>query len=235
MSYLNQETNSPETKIETVKILSSENDYPAYAAAPKTALPLPAIVLIHSFKGLESGYKVMISKLATEGFVALAPEWQTFNQKPADNIIKQLVLDCIAYLRTRKDVNSEKLALTGFCAGGRFTMLLTPQIDEFKSAVAFYGFPYGKGFSNQFAPVEFIKLLKVPMLIIHGTKDQASNIQDVYKYAIELDKQGKYFEMKIYQGQPHGFMTDNGGKLSQSSAALDAYWQMVSFFKRTLT
>lgn len=235
MSYLNQETNSSEIKSESVKILSSENDYPAYVAAPKTAVPLPAIVLIHSFKGLESGYKAMINKLAAEGFVIVAPEWQTFNQKPADNIIKQLVSDSIAYLRTRRDVNFEKLGLTGFCAGGRFTMLLTPQMNELKSAVAFYGFPYGKGFSNQFAPAEFMRLLKVPMLIIHGTRDQASNIQDIYKYAMELDKQGKYFEMKIYQGQPHGFMIDNSGKLSQNFPAQDAYWQMVTFFKRTLT
>jgi dienelactone hydrolase len=63
--------------------------------------------------------------------------------------------------------------------------------------------------------------------------DRASNIQDIYKYATALDAEGKYFEMKIYQGQPHGFMIENI-ELSQSFAAKDAYWQMMTFFKRTL-
>ena len=71
------------------------------------------------------------------------------------------------------------------------------------------------------------------MLIIHGTHDQASNILDIYRYASELNATGKYFELKVYQGEPHGFMIENG-KLSQSFPAKDAFWQMVSFFDRTL-
>ncbi len=234
MSSVNRKIDSTPVESESVKILSSVNNYPAYVAAPKTATRLPAILLIHSFKGLEAGYESMMDKLAAEGFVIVAPEWQTFSQKPADNIVKQLVSDCIAYLRTRKDVDVERLGLTGFCAGGRFTMLLAPQIYESKAAVAFYGFPYGKGFANQSAPAEFIRLLKVPMLMIHGTRDQASNIQDIYKYATALDAERKYFELKVYQGQGHGFMIDDKGQLSQSFPAQDAYWQMMTFFKRTL-
>jgi carboxymethylenebutenolidase len=71
------------------------------------------------------------------------------------------------------------------------------------------------------------------MLIIHGTRDQPSNISDIYRYATELDKADKYFEMKVYQGEPHGFMIRDG-QLSQNFSAKDAYWQMASFFNRTL-
>ncbi len=214
--------------------MSAGKSYPAYVAAPETEEPLPAIVLIHSFKGLEPGYKTIVNNLAAEGFVVIAPEWQTFDQKPGDDIVKRLVTECVAYLAKRSDVDGDKLGLTGFCAGGRFTMLLTPQMPEFKAAVPFYGFPYGKGYANQHAPVEFVKQLNVPMLVIHGTRDQASNIQDIYKYATALDAEGKYFEMKVYQGQPHGFMIGANGELSQSFPAKDAYWQMATFFKRTL-
>ena len=73
------------------------------------------------------------------------------------------------------------------------------------------------------------------MLMIHGTRDQASNIQDIYKYSTVLDAEDKYFELKIYQGEPHGFMIDKDGQLSQSHAAKDAFWQMATFFQRTLT
>ncbi len=91
----------------------------------------------------------------------------------------------------------------------------------------FYGFPYGKGFAGQHAPIEYVKQLDAPMLMIHGSRDQASSIQDIYKYATALDAEGKYFELKVYQGEPHGFMIDKDGQLSQSYPAADAFWQMV--------
>jgi carboxymethylenebutenolidase len=233
MYNLNKNPNSNPVESKSVHIQSGGKTYPAYVAAPETEKRQPAIVLLHSFKGLEHGYNVLVDRLALEGFVVVAPEWQTHDSKPSDDVVKQLVSDCVAYLGTRVEADRDKLGLTGFCAGGRYTILLTPQMPEFKSAVPFYGFPYGKGFANQSAPAEFIQQLNVPILIIHGTRDQASHIQDIYKYATELDKADKYFEMKVYQGEPHSFMVVNG-ELSQSFPAVDAYWQMVSFFKRTL-
>jgi carboxymethylenebutenolidase len=71
------------------------------------------------------------------------------------------------------------------------------------------------------------------MLMIHGSYDQASPISDIYRYATELNASNKYFELKVYQGQPHGFMVQNG-TMSQSFQAKDAFWQMTSFFNRTL-
>jgi carboxymethylenebutenolidase len=71
------------------------------------------------------------------------------------------------------------------------------------------------------------------MLIIHGTHDLPSNISEIYSYATELNASDKYFEMKVYQGEPHGFMIEEG-ELSQSFPARDAFWQMTSFFNRTL-
>lgn len=218
---------------ETVQITSDGQDYPAYVAAPLTEGEKPGVVLIHSFNGLEPGYKDMVNRLASNGYVVVAPEWQTFNRSPRDEVVMQLVSDSVAYLKERDDVNADSLGLTGFCAGGRFTMLFLPQMTEFKSGVAWYGFPYSGGSNNQSMPVEFVQELNVPMLIIHGTRDQYSNISDIYRYAGVLDVADKYFEMKMYQGEPHGFMIDNG-QLSQNFSAKDAYWQMASFFNRTL-
>ena len=72
------------------------------------------------------------------------------------------------------------------------------------------------------------------MLIIHGTRDQYSNVTDIYRYASELDAVDKYFELKVYQGEPHGFMITEDGELSESFVAQDAYEEMITFFDRTL-
>ncbi|WP_340818275.1 dienelactone hydrolase family protein [Methanolobus sp. WCC4] len=217
-----------------VMIISANLSYPTYVAAPITEDRKPAIILIHSFRGMEPGYIELIDRFASDGYVVVAPEWQSFETSPSDEVVEQLIRDSVDYARTRSDVNTDLLGLTGFCAGGRYTMLLLPEIKDFNSGVAWYGFPYSGGDENRpFAPADVIEGLDAPMLIIHGTHDQPSNISDIYRYCTELDNAGKYFELKVYQGQPHGFMLEDG-QLSQSFEAEDAYWQMVTFFDRTL-
>lgn len=216
-----------------VEIVSQSLTYPAYLAEPTGSGKKPAIVLIHSFNGLEPGYKTISDDLAKKGYIVISPEWQTFNKTPPDEIVGGLISDSVAYLKAKPNVDVNRLGLTGFCAGGRYTMLFLPQMADFRSGVAWYGFPYSGGFANQSKPVDFIGQLKVPMLMIHGTHDAASPIGDIYRYATALNASDKYFELKVYQGKPHGFMIENG-QLSQSFEARDAYREMANFFNRTL-
>jgi carboxymethylenebutenolidase len=175
----------------------------------------------------------MIDRLAGEGYVVIAPEWQTFNRTPLDAVVEGLITSSIYALQARSDVNDAQIGLTGFCAGGRYTMLYLPQVDEFTAGVAWYGFPYQGGFNNETLPGDLVDQIEDPMLIIHGSRDQASNISDIYQYAQALDAADKYFELKVYQGEPHGFMIENG-TLSQTDVAQDAYQEMVDFFDRTM-
>ncbi|ABN56847.1 MULTISPECIES: dienelactone hydrolase family protein [Methanoculleus] len=218
----------------TVTIQSGGQSYPAYITTPEDGGPYPAVVLIHSFNGLEPGYQVMVDRLATEGFVVIAPEWQTFEEAPADNVTEALVRDTVAYLETRPEVNSSSIGLTGFCAGGRYTMLFLPRIEEFSAGVAWYGFPYSGGQANGTPPAEFVENITGPMLIIHGTADEASPVADIYRYATDLDAAGKYFELKVYQGEPHGFMIGEDGELVETPVAESAYEEMAGFFNQRL-
>jgi len=229
----NRGTPEQQTRSATVQIVSGNLTYPAYLAAPSAEGKKPAVVLIHSFNGLEPGYRNLTDNFAREGYVVISPQWQTFEKAPRDEVVGNLIRDSVAYLKTRPDVDPTRLGLTGFCAGGRYTILFLPQMADFKSGVAWYGFPYSGGFANQSMPADMIEQLKAPMLMIHGTHDTASPIADIYRYATALNASGKYFELKVYQGQPHGFMIENG-ILSQSFVARDAFREMVSFFNRTL-
>jgi carboxymethylenebutenolidase len=226
---------SSSVKTEMVNITSNFKVYPAYMAAPAAEGDYPAIVLIHSFKGFEPGYQTMVNRMAEEGYVVIAPFWQTYNVSPSDKEVEALIRNSTAYLKTRDDVDSRRLGLTGFCAGGRYTMLFLPRIKEFESGVAWYGFPYMGGSEIQpDRPASLINQLDGPMLMIHGTRDQYSNVTDIYRYASELDAADKYFELKVYQGELHGFMITKERELSESFVAQDAYEEMITFFDRTL-
>jgi carboxymethylenebutenolidase len=71
------------------------------------------------------------------------------------------------------------------------------------------------------------------MLMIHGSRDQASPIGTIYNYSTQLDAAGKYFELKEYQGKPHGFMVVNGS-LVRDDVTESAYNEMIRFFRTRL-
>jgi carboxymethylenebutenolidase len=233
VSNTNPGQTSPATASATVNISGSGKIYPAYVSAPVNAGKYPGIVLLHSFNGLEPGYLTLVDMFASEGYVVIAPQWQTFNKSPDDKEVQTLIVSGISYLKARPDVDAQNLGLTGFCAGGRYTMLFLPQMKDFRSGVAWYGFPYSGGFANETRPIDHIGDLSVPMLMIHGSSDQASPVTDIYKYAEVLNQTGKYFELKVYQGEPHGFMVQNG-QMNGSDVARNAMKEMTEFFNRTL-
>lgn len=215
---------------EDLDVISDGQAYQSYLAYPADDDVYPAIVLIHSFNGMQPGYRDMTDALAAEGFVVLAIGWQTFERSPSDDLVEQLLLDSIAFLSARDDVDAARIGLTGFCAGGRYTMLFMPQIDAFAAGVAWYGFP---NTSNPTAPADLIDELDAPMLIIHGTLDRPSPIASIYAYATALGDAGKDFELKVYANEPHGFMLD-AGELSRDDVATDAFNEMATYFKRKL-
>ena len=214
--------------VEDVSVDSGDQTYPAYLATPEEQGEYPGIVLLHSFRGLQDGYKTFTEELAAEGFVVLAVEWQTFSQEPEDATIEQLARDAASVLEARDDVG-DTLGLTGFCAGGRYTMLFLPQSDVFDAGFAWYGFPK----NGDPAPLDLVAELDAPLYIAHGSADEPSPIADIYDYAQALDEAGSYFELKVYQGEPHGFMVD-GAEIVRSDAANNAFSELVAFFDREL-
>ncbi len=212
-----------------VEVMSGGRAYLSYLAAPTEDGPYPAVVLIHSFNGLQDGYKTMTDQLAGEGFVVLAIGWQTFERGPSDKTMLELVEDSAAFLGRRADVDPTRIGLTGFCAGGRYTMLFLPQSDMFKAGVAWYGFPY----NGSPSAADLVGDLSAPLLIIHGTEDTPSPIANIYRYAGDLQTAGATFELKVYSGEPHGFMLE-GGQLRIDDIATDAFNEMADFFKRKL-
>ncbi len=214
---------------EDVDIASGGQAYPSYLAAPTEGGPYPGIVLAHSINGMEPGYRTLSDRLAEEGYVVLALGWQTFERTPPQDTVRGLIEDGIAFLSARSDVDPDRMGLTGFCIGGYYTMLFLPQIDAFDAGVAWYGFPY----RGDPQPADLIGDLDAPMLIIHGTADNPSPIEDIYRYTEALDETGRTFELEVYDGEPHGFMLADG-EMRQDEVAMDAFAKMVDFFRRNL-
>ena len=62
-----------QTKGAMVNITSGNMTYPAYLAASSEEGKKPAVVLVHSNRGLEPVYSNITERLASEGYVVLSP------------------------------------------------------------------------------------------------------------------------------------------------------------------
>lgn len=92
---------------EDIAVTSGEQAYQSYIAYPESEAVYSGVVLIHSFNGLQDGYREMTDAFTAEGFVVLAIGWQTFERSPSDALVEQLMRDSIAFLSARDDVATD--------------------------------------------------------------------------------------------------------------------------------
>jgi carboxymethylenebutenolidase len=98
--------------------------------------PHPAIVLVHEWWGLNSWIKEQAAHYASQGYVALAVDLyrgQVANDMetahelsrglPEDRGVRDLV-SSVTYLRTRKEVSTQKIGAVGWCMGGGYALRL---------------------------------------------------------------------------------------------------------------
>ena len=76
---------------QAVSLMSGGKVYASYLSAAPGPGRKPGIVLVHSFNGLEQGYKDLVDKFASDGFVVFAVGWQTFEKSPSDVVVEQIV------------------------------------------------------------------------------------------------------------------------------------------------
>ena len=89
-----------------VEVASGGRSYDSYLVVPAGTAPKPAVILLHSNRGLEQGYREFSDRLAAEGYVTLALGWQSNGNRPSDATVAQLVRDSIEFLSVRRDVDS---------------------------------------------------------------------------------------------------------------------------------
>ena len=85
-----------------ISIVADGKTYRLTFAVPVIPGRHPAIVLIHSFNGLEPGYKDMVNQMADDGFVVIAPEWQTYGQRAGDPEVEAVIRSSVDTLKARE-------------------------------------------------------------------------------------------------------------------------------------
>jgi carboxymethylenebutenolidase len=115
----------------------------------------------------------------------------------------------VAFAAASGHGNVEKLAITGFCWGGRITWLYAAHNPKLKAGVAWYGRLTGEPSTlTPKHPVDVAADLQAPVLGLYGGADQGIPLDTVEKMRDACKQAGKTCEIIVFDGAPHAFHAD---------------------------
>ena len=228
---------------ETVWFKSNGNMASGYLAKPASGSG-PGVLVIQEWWGLDASLKEMADRLATAGFVALAPDLyhgevaghtemdkaaHLMNSLPPDRAAKDMS-GAIDYLAGHNAVTSKSVGVVGFCMGGMLSFLIAANRgDKVKAIVPFYGFPQGK------AEPDWSKM--TAQVSGHMAENDSFFPPDAAR-ALEakLRRMGKSVTLKVHPGTGHAFMGPHNALGTLNEALAATIWpEVVAFLKKTLS
>jgi carboxymethylenebutenolidase len=230
-----------------VRIAVKDGEMPAYRAMPAGGKNLPTVLVVQEIFGVHEHIKDVCRRLAKAGYLAIAPELyarQGDVSKLADiDQIRPIVakvpdaqvmsdLDATAAWAAKNGGDAARLAVTGFCWGGRITWMYAAHNPKVKAGVAWYGRVVGQPTDmSPKNPIDVVKDIHAPVLGLYGGADAGIPNDSVDKMREALKAAGKKSEIHTYPDMPHGFHADYRPTY-RKEAAEDGWKRLLAWFKK---
>lgn len=231
-----------------VKIPVADGTIPAYRAMPAKGGPFPTVLVVQEIFGVHEHIKDLCRRLAKRGYYAIAPELyarqgdvskiEDFGKIISEVVSKvpdaQVMSDldaAVAYAKETGKAETAKLAVTGFCWGGRIVWLYAAHNPGVKAGAAWYGRLVGQSSPLQPKhPIDVAADLKAPVLGLYGGADGGIPNETVERMREAINKAGKPSEIVLYPDTPHGFNADYRPSYRKDKSE-DAWGRMLDWFK----
>jgi carboxymethylenebutenolidase len=208
-----------------------------YLVQPAGSGPFPAVVVFHENRGLNPYVEDVARRLATTGFLALAPDGlapaggypgndddgRTLQSGLDQAKLRIDMVNSARYLKSHP-LCTGKLGATGFCWGGGMTNQLAVALGaDLAAGVPYYGA----------APaVDDVPKIKAAMLVQYAGTDERINAQWP-AYEAALKSAGVRYEQFVYEGTQHGFHNNSTPRYDEKAANL-SWERAVAHFRRHL-
>lgn len=230
-----------------VKIPVKDGQIPAYRAMPAQGTGFPVVLVVMEIFGVHEHIKDVCRRLAKTGYLAVAPELyarqgDTSKMTDIPEILKTVVskvpdaqvmedLDATAAWASQNGGSADKLAITGFCWGGRIVWLYAAHNPKLKTGVAWYGRVAGDADPlHPKHPLDLAAAIKPPVLGLYGGADQGIPTEGVEKFREALKAAGSKSEIVIYPDAPHAFHADYRPSYREAPAK-DGWKRLLDWFK----
>lgn len=200
--------------------------------------PLPALIVIHEWWGLNDGVRAMADRLAAEGYIVLAIDLYGGRVAETPDAARKLMMEVLenpqaaeenirqAYRFVTETAGAPSVASFGWCFGGTWalnTALLFP--TDLDAAVIYYG--------QVATDPEALRKLDLPILGHFGADDRSIPLEKVEGFREALESAGVEHEIRIYPGVGHAFANPSGQSFN-AQAAKEAWELSLAFLKQHL-
>jgi carboxymethylenebutenolidase len=222
---------------------------PAYFAVPAGKTKAPVVLVISEIFGVHEYIADVARRFAKQGYFAVAPDLFARHGDPqsygeiaklmAEVVSKvsdaQAMADldaCLAWAGGQ-GADASKVAVTGFCWGGRITWLYAAHGPAVKAGVAWYGRLVGNATPlTPRHPVELTAELKAPVLGLYGGQDTGIPLDTVERMKVALaagSAEAKASRFEVYPDAPHAFHADYRPSF-RKAAAEDGWRRCLEWF-----
>jgi carboxymethylenebutenolidase len=210
-----------------IEFQAEGNPGKGYLASPER--PRGGVLVLHAWWGLNDFFKSFANRLASQGFLVLAPdlhdsalaktveEAKELHSKIADERVKKIVLGATDYMRSEPSISARKIGVVGFSMGAAWSLLLSTLKPETVGAVVVF---YGS------YPIDFSKS-QASYLGHFAPDDEWEPIDDVRATEAKIRGAGRDVAFHFYPGMKHWFVEENR-PVEYNRDAADLAW------KRTL-
>jgi carboxymethylenebutenolidase len=217
---------------------SGEETVQGLLYTPSGTGPFPALIVIHEWWGLNDWVKEQASKLADQGYLALAVDLyrgkvattpdlahEIMRGMPEDRAKRDLHA-AVEFLKTQPNVKKDRIGAIGWCMGGGYSLAVALQEPDLGADVINYG--------HLATDTEALRKINAPILGLFGGQDRGITPDDVHKFEQQMRQLGKKVEIKIYDDAGHAFENPNNKEGYRAADAADAWKRTLDFLALAL-
>lgn len=212
--------------------------YGHFAAPADVVEPLPAVILIHEWWGLNDNVRAMADRLAGEGYMVLAVDLYGGKVAESREAARALMLEVVeepqlaeanirsayAFLET---AGAPRIGSMGWCFGGGWSLNTAQLFPSDLDATVIY---YGQVTDDE----DKLRPVDVPILGLFGGADTGISVDSVEGFRAALEHLRKENEIYIYPDVGHAFANPTGVNYN-ATAAEDAWQKTIEFLGRHLS
>jgi carboxymethylenebutenolidase len=200
--------------------------------------PLPAVIMIHEWWGLNDNVRAMADRLAGEGYIVFAIDLYAGEVAQTPDEARSLMMQAVeepdsandniraAYNFVKSTAGAPRIGSLGWCFGGGWSLNTAKLFPDDLDASVIY---YGQVTDDEDA----LRPINTPILGLFAAEDTGIKVASVEAFRDALERLRKNYEVHIYPGVGHAFANPTGSNYD-AAAAEDAWSKTLEFLDRHL-
>ena len=213
----------PNWKIVEHTLTLDEHGVAGYIAFPERKQPGPALVLVHQYTGVTGYLKIEARKFAKLGYTTVIPALYDLLGHPAvthihlgrelqaqtsDAQFVWAIGEGWKHLLGRPDVDTTRIAVAGYCMGGRIAIHFVAATPGVRAFVGYYPTVRDEPLTERRPrhPFEAVRDIRCPSIVLYGAEDVVTTLPIQQRLWSAFLANGQRLEWHFFPHGGHGFV-----------------------------